>query len=134
MAQTIESVKGPERRKSKSSDREPLNWLPKLKFFENDFFLTAAGLLILKKFSKGIRCPCVCQPFFGSNLTSFLFYAEQARVRLTVFEAGEATPEQVAADAECRREEERQRLLNQQAKKVHFRILFAPFIVTPSLE
>ncbi|KAJ8426754.1 hypothetical protein Cgig2_029423 [Carnegiea gigantea] len=29
MAQAIESVKGPERRKSKSSEREPLNWLPK---------------------------------------------------------------------------------------------------------
>jgi len=32
MAQAIESVKGLEKRKSKSSDREPLNWLPKLKF------------------------------------------------------------------------------------------------------
>ena len=49
----MESVKGPEKRKSKSSDREPLNWLPKLKFSKNDFFLAAAGLLILKNFSKG---------------------------------------------------------------------------------
>jgi len=52
IAQAIESVKGPEKRKSKSSGREPLNLLPKLKFFTNDFFLAAAGLLILKKFSK----------------------------------------------------------------------------------
>ncbi|KAJ8425845.1 hypothetical protein Cgig2_033940 [Carnegiea gigantea] len=34
MAQAIELVKGPERRKSKSSDRKPLNWLPKLKASE----------------------------------------------------------------------------------------------------
>jgi len=53
MAQAIEPVKGPEKQKSKSSDREPMNWLPKLKLFENDFFLVAAGLLILKNFSKG---------------------------------------------------------------------------------
>ena len=63
MAQAIESVKGPERRKSKSSDKEPLNWLPKLKFFGNDFFLAAAGLLILKNFSKGIGRPNVSQLF-----------------------------------------------------------------------
>jgi len=50
MAPGIESVKGPKRKKSKSSDKEPLNWLPKLKFFENNFFLVAAGFLILKNF------------------------------------------------------------------------------------
>ncbi|KAJ8428264.1 hypothetical protein Cgig2_000326 [Carnegiea gigantea] len=33
IAQAIKSVKGPEKRKSKSSDREPLNFVPKLKFF-----------------------------------------------------------------------------------------------------
>ncbi|KAJ8431148.1 hypothetical protein Cgig2_026745 [Carnegiea gigantea] len=65
IAQVIESVKGPKRRKRKSGDRKPLNWLPKLKFFGDDFFLAAAGLLILKNFSK-----------------------EQARARLTVFETG----------------------------------------------
>ena len=53
MAQAIESVKGPEKRRSKSSDREQLNWLPKLKFFANDFFLTAAGLVILRNYTKG---------------------------------------------------------------------------------
>ena len=53
MAQAIESVKGPEKRRSKSSDWEPLNWLPKLKFFSDDFFLATAGLLILKKYTKG---------------------------------------------------------------------------------
>jgi len=61
MAQVIESVKGPEKRKSKSSDREPLNWLCKLKFFENDFISAAAGLLILKNFSKGIGHPNISQ-------------------------------------------------------------------------
>jgi len=64
MAQAIESVKGPERRKSKSSDREPLNWLPKLKFLRNDFFLTTEGLLILKNFSKGVGRPDVSQLFY----------------------------------------------------------------------
>ena len=53
LAHAIESVKGPEKGKSKSSDREPPNWLPKLKFFKNDFFLAPAGLLILENFSKG---------------------------------------------------------------------------------
>ena len=46
-------VKGPKKRRSKSSNREPLNWLPKLKFSENGFFLATAGLLIPKNFSKG---------------------------------------------------------------------------------
>ena len=53
MTQAIESVKGPEKRRSKSSDRESLNWLLKLKFFANDFFLATTGLLILKNFTKG---------------------------------------------------------------------------------
>ena len=41
MAEVIESVLGLKKRKSKSSDREAWNWLPRLKFFENDFFLAA---------------------------------------------------------------------------------------------
>jgi len=53
MAQAIESMKGLEKMRSKSSDREPLNWLPKLKFFTNDFFVAAANLLILKNYTKG---------------------------------------------------------------------------------
>jgi len=53
MTQVIESVKGLEKRRSKSSDRESLNWLLKLKFFANDFFLATTGLLILKNFTKG---------------------------------------------------------------------------------
>ena len=61
MAQAIKSVKGPEKRKSKSSDREPLNWLLMLNFFGNDFFIAAADLLILKNFSKGIGRPNVSQ-------------------------------------------------------------------------
>jgi len=52
MVEVIESVQGPEKRKNKSCDREPLNWLPKLKFFKNDFFLATVSLLILKSFSK----------------------------------------------------------------------------------
>jgi len=48
-----------------------------------------------------------------------LFYAEQAREKLTIFETRDAAPKQVAAEAESRREEERRRLVNQQAKKVY---------------
>jgi len=43
-----------------------------------------------------------------------------------VFEIGDVTPEQLAVEAKCRREEERHRLVNQQAKKVHTRVSFAP--------
>jgi len=62
MAEVIESVQGPEKRMSKSCDEEPWNWLPRLKFFENDFFLAAAGLLILRNISKGTQCSPVGQP------------------------------------------------------------------------
>ena len=55
---------------------------------------------------------------FGADLTSLLFHADQARSRLTVFETVDATPEQVATNAKLRREEERQCLVTQQAKKV----------------
>jgi len=57
MAQASDSVKGPERRKSKSSDGEPLNWVPKLKFLMNNFFLIAVSLSMLKNFFKGIGRP-----------------------------------------------------------------------------
>ncbi|KAJ8419789.1 hypothetical protein Cgig2_010900 [Carnegiea gigantea] len=65
-------ARGPGRRKSKSSDRKPLNWLPKLKASKDE---------------------------------------------LMVFETGDVNPEQVAAEAERHRKEERQCLVNQQAKK-----------------
>jgi len=52
MARVVDAQKGPEQKRSKSSDREPMNWLPRLKYFVNDFFLAVAGLLILKNFSK----------------------------------------------------------------------------------
>jgi len=69
---------------------------------------------------------------FGADLISPFFYAEQARARLTVFETGDATPEQVAGDAKRGREEERQLLVTQQAKKVQFITLFVPlFLVIP---
>ena len=65
MSQAIEAVRGPEKRRTKSSDREPLNWLPKLKFFTNDFFLAATGLLILKNFTKGTQLSrCALVPRF----------------------------------------------------------------------
>jgi len=48
----------------------------------------------------------------------------QARATLTVFETGDATPEQVVAETERRREEERWCLVIQQAKKVHTWALF----------
>jgi len=53
MTRAIESVKGPEKRRSKSSDQEPLDWLPRLKFFVNDFFLAAAGLFVPKNITMG---------------------------------------------------------------------------------
>ena len=57
---------------------------------------------------------------FGANLTSVLLYADQVRAWLTVFDTKDATPEQVAADTERRREEETQHLVTQQAKKVRY--------------
>jgi len=57
---------------------------------------------------------------FGADLTSFLLYTDQVRARLTIFETRDATPEQVATDAECRREEEGQHLVTQQAKKLRY--------------
>jgi len=66
-------------------------------------------------------------PFmFGADLTSLLFHAKQVRARLTVLKTRDATAEQVAIDAECRREEERQRLVTQQAKNVQSITLFIP--------
>jgi len=53
MAQVVDAQKGPERKQSRSGEREPMNWLPRLKYFANDFFFAATGLLILKDFSKG---------------------------------------------------------------------------------
>ena len=53
MTQAIQSVNGPMKRRSKFSDRELLNWLPRLKCFENDFLSTTAGVLILKNVTKG---------------------------------------------------------------------------------
>jgi len=55
---------------------------------------------------------------FGADLTSCLFHADQARAQLTVFETRDATPEEMAAASEHKREEERQLLVAQHAKKV----------------
>ena len=63
---------------------------------------------------------------------NFLFVlCREARARSTVFEAVDAIPEQVTADAERRRKEERRCLVNQQANKVHFRTIFSPLLCDP---
>jgi len=54
MSKIVDAGKQLEGRHVKSNDREPLNWLSKLLYFENDFFLAAASLLILENYSKGI--------------------------------------------------------------------------------
>jgi len=43
----------PKKKRVKSSDRGPLNWLPKIPFLKNKYFLAMAGLVILANFSKG---------------------------------------------------------------------------------
>ena len=53
ISKVVDAGKEPERRQSKLSDREPFNWVPKLSYFMNDFFLAAADLFILKNYSKG---------------------------------------------------------------------------------
>ncbi|KAJ8435821.1 hypothetical protein Cgig2_017116 [Carnegiea gigantea] len=50
---------------------------------------------------------------------TLLTKTKQASVKLMAFETGDATLEQVAADTECRREEERRCLVDLQAKKDH---------------
>jgi len=52
MSKIIDAGKEPEHKRSKLNNMEPFNWLPKLSFFGNDFFLTVTGLLILKDYSK----------------------------------------------------------------------------------
>lgn len=54
MLHIVDTRKEPKRRKVQSSDREPFNWLPKLSYFDNNFFLVATGLLISANYSKGI--------------------------------------------------------------------------------
>ena len=54
MSCIVDVRKNPECRRVNSSDREPFNWLPKLSYFENDFFLVASDLLNLANYSKGI--------------------------------------------------------------------------------
>ena len=53
MARIVDTGKEPERQRFRSSNTELLNWLLKLKFFRNNFFLVATDLLILKNYSKG---------------------------------------------------------------------------------
>lgn len=54
MSCIVDVGKEPECQRVKSSNKEPLNWLPRLPYFGDDFFLAVAGLLILEKYSKGI--------------------------------------------------------------------------------
>lgn len=66
MSAQIEAVSGPEIRRARSKGREPYNWLPRLSFFSNDVFLVAAGLLQLKKYSKGTLPFPYVRSFFES--------------------------------------------------------------------
>ena len=54
MSQIVDTAKEPKRHLINSTDMEPFNWLPKLSYFRNDFFLAATGLLILNNYYKGI--------------------------------------------------------------------------------
>jgi len=53
MSKIVDTGKEAECKRSKSSDREPFNWLPKLLYFTNNFFIATVGLFILKNYSKG---------------------------------------------------------------------------------
>jgi len=91
MSRVIEVGKEPECRRIKSSNREPLNWLPKLSYFENDFFLAAVGLFILEKFSNDTSRSSRC-PFSPWVLPNFLYlFADQACTMLTHIKTKDAT-------------------------------------------
>jgi len=66
MSHIINVGKEPERRTVKPNDKESLNWLPRLSYFDSDFFLVTTGLLFLEKYSKAITCSsCVYYfPYF----------------------------------------------------------------------
>jgi len=114
--------KEPECKWSKSIDKKPLNWLSKLSYFKNDFFLATTDLLILKNYyfflgttdllilknySKVTSRPCIVL-FSSSFRPKFLLsFAEQAREMISPLESKQATEEEIAAKNERRREEER---------------------------
>ncbi|KAJ8434513.1 LOW QUALITY PROTEIN: hypothetical protein Cgig2_030136 [Carnegiea gigantea] len=81
--------KEPKRHRVQSSDREQFNWLRKLSYFDNKFFLTTTGLLILANYSKGV--------------------AQEAQALLSPLELGDATAEEITVDAAQQREEKRHR-------------------------
>ena len=56
MSQVIDKGKKPEQRRVKLSDKEPFNWLPKLSYFRNNYFLGAVRLLIMQKVFRDISC------------------------------------------------------------------------------
>ena len=63
----------PKCRKVRLSCREPLNWLPKLSYFENDFFLEVIDLLILEKYFMGTLVSSCCLFTCSFDLTFFSF-------------------------------------------------------------
>lgn len=77
-------------RKVKPSDKEHLNWLPKLSYFKNDFFLAAAGFLILEKYSMGTsHSPC---NLFSYGLTFFSFMQNKPTPCFLILRAGMPPP------------------------------------------
>ena len=67
--------------------KESLNWLPKLSYFKNKFFLAAFELVTLENFSKGnAHSPHV--PFFPLNWPDFIsLYVEESHTRFTKLES-----------------------------------------------
>ena len=53
VSNVVDARKELSRKRSKSSDKQPLNWFRKLSSFKSDFFLAAAGLFLPKNYSKG---------------------------------------------------------------------------------
>ena len=60
MAGVVEAEKGPELKRSRSSDREPLNWLPRLKFLPMASFWLLRASLFLKIIFSVLYVPLVC--------------------------------------------------------------------------
>jgi len=60
MSHIVDVAEESKRRMVNSSDKEQFNWLPKLAYFKNDFFLVAASLLILENYSKVSSIPLLC--------------------------------------------------------------------------
>jgi len=71
MLRVMDVGKEPECRRVKSRDRELFNWLPKLSYFRNDYFLVAASLLILQNILRVFCTSPVRYPSLSSDNTFF---------------------------------------------------------------